>query len=217
MVSGKEAGEGYPKKKKERRKRRRRSGGGEGRPTQKEEEVEEEEKVKVNSPPPPLLSSATAGEILLLLHCSTQRKRKTCGLGRWEREIAVRPKDKGTSTHTKQGDKPTASTCSIYIAVSRQRYQGKENKCYPTNNNNLINFRLSSDAEIFVNNHRLSITNRCQNVQKCVRYVYTFRLSFHSAYHPWWLGGRWWGVEKCEVSTLVFWIFCEEKKIDGKT
>ncbi len=46
-------------------------------------------------------------------------------------------------------------------------------KCsIPTNNALLINFRLSSDAEIFANNHRLSITSRCQTCKKRVCNVY---------------------------------------------
>ncbi len=57
----------------------------------------------------------------------------------------------------------------------------------PTNNALLINFLLSSDAEIL-----LIITDwACKsapNVQKRVCNAYVSRLSFHFAYHPWWLG-----------------------------
>ena len=59
---------------------------------------------------------------------------------------------------------------------------------YPTNNALLISFRVSSDAEIFVNKHRLSMQIIAPNVQKRACNVYIFRLSFHLAYHRWWLG-----------------------------
>ncbi len=42
--------------------------------------------------------------------------------------------------------------------------------------------------KFFVNNHRPSMRIGCQNVRKRVCNVYTFRLSFHFAYHHWWLG-----------------------------
>ncbi len=49
----------------------------------------------------------------------------------------------------------------------------KRKKKNPTNNALLINFLLSSDAEIFVTEHRLSMQIRCQNVQKtCVQRVH---------------------------------------------
>ncbi len=60
---------------------------------------------------------------------------------------------------------------------------------YPTNNTPLINFRQSSDAEIFVTKHRLSMQVGAKMRKKNrVRNVYTFQLSFIFAYHRWWLG-----------------------------
>ncbi len=59
---------------------------------------------------------------------------------------------------------------------------------YPTNNALLLNFLLSSDAEIFVSKHRLSIYKSAPSVQTRVRNVYVFQLSFLFAYHRWWLG-----------------------------
>ena len=52
----------------------------------------------------------------------------------------------------------------------------------------LINFLLSSDAEIFASKHRLSVQTDVKNVQKRASNVRIFRLSFHFAYHLWWLG-----------------------------
>ncbi len=51
----------------------------------------------------------------------------------------------------------------------------------PTNNALLINFLLSSDAEIFVDKHRLSMQIGAESWEKKphVRNVYVFRLSFH--------------------------------------
>ncbi len=58
---------------------------------------------------------------------------------------------------------------------------------YPTNNALLINFRLGSDAEVLL----MSTDWACKsasNVKKCVCIVHIFQLSFHFAYHRWWLG-----------------------------
>ncbi len=60
----------------------------------------------------------------------------------------------------------------------------------PTNNALLINFLLSSDAEIFVSKHRLSIQIGAKRAKKRVCNVYVFRLGFHFAHHCWWLGSR---------------------------
>ena len=54
----------------------------------------------------------------------------------------------------------------------------------PTNNALLMNFRLGSNAEIFVKRRRLSIRIRRPNVQKRVRDVYMFRLIFHFCAPP---------------------------------
>ncbi len=58
----------------------------------------------------------------------------------------------------------------------------------PTNNAALINFRLISDAEIFVTKHRLSMQN-CRQTCKDV-YAMLTRSNRASifAYHRWWLG-----------------------------
>ncbi len=64
----------------------------------------------------------------------------------------------------------------------------QQQKQRPTDNALLINFGLSSEAEIFVNKHRLSIQNRGQNVLRRVCNAYVFRLSFHFACHRCWLG-----------------------------
>ncbi len=66
-------------------------------------------------------------------------------------------------------------------------------KCWalPTNNALLIMFRLSSDAEILLKSTDWAYKS-APNVQKLVRYVYIFRLSFHFACHRWWLGWRSW-------------------------
>ncbi len=60
-------------------------------------------------------------------------------------------------------------------------------RTFPTNNAPLVNFLLSSDAEILL----ISINRACKlvpNVQKRVCNVYTFQLSFRFACHSWWLG-----------------------------
>ncbi len=50
---------------------------------------------------------------------------------------------------------------------------------HPTNNALLLNFRLSSDAEIFVAKHRPEHTDQRQTCKKRVCNVYVFRLGFH--------------------------------------
>ena len=85
----------------------------------------------------------------------------------------------------------------LKIDCSTSTYSGPNRKChqvcekklcaFPTNNALLICFLLSSDAEI------LSISTDgahkpAPNVQKRVCIVYISRLSFHFAYHCWWLG-----------------------------
>ena len=60
-------------------------------------------------------------------------------------------------------------------------------RTYPTDNRLLINFRLSSSAEILLT----STDGACKsapNGRKRVCNVYIFRLSFHFACHRWWLG-----------------------------
>ncbi len=59
----------------------------------------------------------------------------------------------------------------------------------PTNNELLMNFRLSSDAEILSMSTDLACKS-APNMQRRVCNVYMFRLSFHFAYHRWWLGCR---------------------------
>ncbi len=54
---------------------------------------------------------------------------------------------------------------------------------YPTNNGCLINFRLSSDAEILLNKCQLSILQVGTKRAKSVRNVCTFQLNYHFAYH----------------------------------
>ncbi len=67
----------------------------------------------------------------------------------------------------------------------------------PTNNALLINFLLSSDAEIFVNRHQLSTqigTKRAKKV--CVCNLYVFQLSFHFCTPPLVVG--------CVIQTAVW-------------
>ncbi len=56
---------------------------------------------------------------------------------------------------------------------------------HPTNNALLINFRLSSDAEILLTSHRLSLQ---MSAKRAMRILHIFQPSFHFAYHRWWLG-----------------------------
>ncbi len=60
----------------------------------------------------------------------------------------------------------------------------------PTNNALSINFRLSSAAKILLISATDWAYNSVPDMQKtCMCNVYTFQLSFHSAYHRCWLGG----------------------------
>ena len=59
--------------------------------------------------------------------------------------------------------------------------------CHPTNNALLINFRLSSDAEILLISTEWAHKS-VPNAQKHVCNVYIFQLSIHFGYHGWWLG-----------------------------
>ena len=52
----------------------------------------------------------------------------------------------------------------------------------------LMKFRLSSEAEIFVDSHRLSMQLGAKRVQKRVCNVRIFQPSFHFAYHRCWSG-----------------------------
>ena len=62
-------------------------------------------------------------------------------------------------------------------------------KLYPTNNKLLIKFRLSSDAEIFVNKCQLCKQVGAEPAKTCMQCVrYKFRLSLHFAHQCWWLG-----------------------------
>ncbi len=56
---------------------------------------------------------------------------------------------------------------------------------YPTNNALLINSRLSSDAEIFANDHRLSIQIGAKRAKTCMQCV---NIPTKLPYHHWWLG-----------------------------
>ncbi len=58
----------------------------------------------------------------------------------------------------------------------------------PTNNALLIDFLLSSDAEIFVAKLRLSVQVGRQNMKKLARDSCVFRPSSHFAFPRWWLG-----------------------------
>ena len=80
----------------------------------------------------------------------------------------------------------------IYICTMCHQSGHVCNTCYtpsrhPTNNALLINFLLSSDAEILLISTDWAYES-AQNVQKRVCNVYIFRLSFHFAFHHWWLG-----------------------------
>ncbi len=80
---------------------------------------------------------------------------------------------------------------------------------FPTNNGLLINFRLTSDAEILFNEHRRSMRNRRQNVQKRVCNVYVFQRSFHFACHRCWLGldDKVCCVKRCVEDNFIFVCF----------
>ncbi len=75
-----------------------------------------------------------------------------------------------------------ATSQIVQLLSSLTRFWRTVLSAFPTNNALLTNFRPSSDAEIFVKNHRLSIKiggQTCKNV---------YALSFHFACHHWWLG-----------------------------
>ena len=70
-----------------------------------------------------------------------------------------------------------------------ERERKTEQRTFPTNNALLISFLLSSDAEIFINNHRLNMQIGAKRAKKNhVCNVYMFRLNFLFACHRCWLG-----------------------------
>ncbi len=71
----------------------------------------------------------------------------------------------------------------------------------PTNNALSTKFLLSSDAEIVVDKHRLSMQVGTQTCEKRMCNVHIFRLGFHFAHHRWWLG-----FEGVINTDFFFWV-----------
>ncbi len=78
---------------------------------------------------------------------------------------------------------------AFYYNRQIQKFRNTESDTNPTNNALLINFLLSSDAEILLLSTDWAYKS-AQNVQRRVCNVYILLLSFHFAYHRWWLGSR---------------------------
>ncbi len=74
---------------------------------------------------------------------------------------------------------------------------------HPTNNALLVRFRLSSDAEIFVANRRLSRQVGAKRAKTCACNVYVFWLSFHFCMPPLVVGQS--QKKKKTVKNLSWW------------
>ncbi len=83
---------------------------------------------------------------------------------------------------------PTQPTLPVRYLYGACSCPHLDNSHTQTNNALLINFRLSSDAEILLIKHRLSMQIGAKRAKKRACNVYIFQLSSLSAYHLWWLG-----------------------------
>ncbi len=67
--------------------------------------------------------------------------------------------------------------------------QSKDLYHHPTNNATLNKLPTELQCKNFDNKHRLRMLISAKRTKTCMHYVrYIFQLSFHSAYHRWWLG-----------------------------